>query len=357
MSPVGRSVLIVGRTNPEALERSYARALERLGCRVSFWEPEEALHRVARGGTLGRWFSTFVHVEPWLRKSNLDLIQTALSLRPDLILVIGTGGVRGGTLAQLRVLLPGCPLYCVYPDSPHYLDADRIHCLPFFDRVTTSSPAWVEAFQLLGARNVSHLPFAADSDALSPAVTADAAQSYSHDVTFVGTWREEREEILEQLTDFDLCLWGNKYWKTRTRPGSPLRRRWSGRPVSGQELARVCASSRIMLNIMDPHTWPGPNMRTFEHAACGAFSLETRSPAVLDLFTEGKTIECFDSVEEAREKIQYYLRHDEARQRIARAAHRFVTEEGQTYCDRARTVLDWAADDAARWPLAGRAAG
>src|SRR2546423_1797624 len=108
MSVPGKTVLIVGRTNAEALERSYARGLERLRCRVEFWEPDAALHRLARGRALGRVFSTFVHVEPWLRKSNLDLLQTALAIRPDLILVIGTSGVRGGTLAQLRVLLPEC---------------------------------------------------------------------------------------------------------------------------------------------------------------------------------------------------------------------------------------------------------
>ena len=102
-----------------------------------------------------------------------------------------------------------------------------------------------------------------------------------------------------------------------------------------------------MLNIMDPVTWPGPNMRVFEQPACCAFSLVSRSEATLELFAEGKTIECFDGAEEAKEKIRYYLAHDDARRRIASASYRFVVEGGHTYRDRARTLLGWAAQDSA----------
>lgn len=338
-------VLIVGSDSPSSLESSYARALRGLGCAVHFWEPMAALYGVARGRRFGRLFSTFVQVEPWLRKSNLELLQLADDMRPDLVLVIGTGAVQGGTLAQLRVRHPRCLVYCLFPDSPHMLDTARIHCLPFFDRVTVSSPAWVEALARFGARRVQYLPFAADTALHRPADRV-ASTALAHDVAFIGTWRREREALLEQLADFDLCIWGSKYWRQRTRPNSPLRRRWAGRAIAGREFAEVCATSGVMLNIMDPATWPGPNMRTFEQPACRAFSLVTRSPAVLDLFTEGETIACFDSPDEAREKIVYYLRHADARRRIAEASYRFVTERGHTYTDRARQLLAWVAEDA-----------
>jgi Glycosyl transferases group 1/DUF based on E. rectale Gene description (DUF3880) len=343
------TILIVGRTADGSLEQSYARAFRRLGCSVQLWNPEAALLRVSRGLAVGGLFATFVHVEPWVRKANLDLIRHALAAHPDLILLVGTSGVRGGTLAQLRVLLPKCVLYCIYPDSPHHLDNDRIHCLPFCDRVMTSSPAWKTAFERLGASRVQYLPFAADTDLHYPNSIGRGEPTFSHDVTFIGTWRREREEVLEGLIDFDLCLWGDKSWKTRTRRGSPLADHWGGRSVHGAEFSLACAHSRILVNIMDPPTWPGPNMRTFEQAACRAFSLTTRSPAVLDLFVEGETVECFDGVEEAREKIRYYLSHSDARERIALAGYRHVVEEGHTYVDRARCLLDWASHDAGQW--------
>lgn len=342
---MGRSLLIVGHNEGWNLEGSYARAFEALGWSVHFWGPMSALHRVAKGYRVGRLFSTFVHVEPWLRKSNLELLKFVDTLRPDLVLVIGTTGIRGGTLAQIKVRVPDSLVYCIYPDSPHNLDADRIHCLPFFDRVMTSSPAWVNAFERFGAVRVHYLPFAADPELHYPVAAPSADSSLAHDIVFIGNWRYEREVFLEQFADFDLCVWGENYWKHRTRPGSPLRARWGGRPLTGVDAARVCTASKILLNFMDAATWPGPNMRSFEQPACRAFVLVNRTPALIELFKEGKTIECFDSVEEARSKSSYYLAHDSARQRIADAGYRFIIEGGHTYVDRARQLLNWAEKD------------
>jgi spore maturation protein CgeB len=338
------TLLIVGFNRPEALESSYARVFRQQGWSVHFWTPPEALQKFSRGRRLGRIFSTFVHVEAWSRKANLELLQLADQLQPDLILVIGTEGVRPGTLAQIKVRVPHSLLYCIYPDSPHNLDNERINCLPFFERVTTSSPAWVDAFERLGARRVHYLPFAADTHLHRPA-TQEARRDLQHDVVFIGTWRNEREEFLEQLADFDLCLWGSDYWQRRTRAGSPLRARWGGRSIMGEEFAAVSSASKIMLNIVDAATWPGPNMRTFEQAACRAFSLVTRSPAVLELFREGREIECFDTIAEAREKITYYLAHEEERKRIANAGYDLIVNGGHTYEARVEQVLSWARED------------
>ncbi len=338
------TLLIAGSDSPESLESSYARAFQQAGWQVLFWHPFASYSSAARGGRLGRLLGLFVHVEPWWRKANLQLLHYAARQKPDLLLVIGTQGVRAGTLAQLRVRLPRLVIYCLYPDSPHNLDSERIHCLPFFDRVTTSSPAWVDAFLRLGARRVAYLPFAADTELHRPAAPQQNAR-LAHDLTFIGTWRAEREALLTQLADYDLAIWGSSYWRTRTRPGSSLRQKWGGRALLGAEFAQACAESKIMLNIMDAVSWPGPNMRTFELPACGAFVLAERSEPVLELFREGETIECFADVAEAREKIDYYLSHNDARQRIARAAHAFVTHSGHTYHDRVRTLCDWWAQD------------
>lgn len=341
-------VIIVGAERVEALESSYARAFRSLAWQVHVWDPERALNRVVRGGRLGRLFGLFLHVEAWQRKANLDLLRLARAVQPDLILVIATKGVRAGTLAQLRAHLRCVRVYCVFPDSPHSLDSERIDCLPVFDRVTTSSPAWVAEFAGLGARKVDYLPFAADTELYQPAHGTERARDFAHDVAFIGTWRLERERFLEQLAGLDLRIWGSRYWQSRTRRGSPLKRCWAGGQAIGAEFAQVCAQSKVLLNILDLASWPGPNMRTFELPACRAFPLTERSPCVLELFREGETIECFGSAEEALEKIHYYCRHETDRQRIAVSASDFVIKGGHTYRDRAEQLLLWFAADSAQ---------
>jgi len=339
------SILIVGADQAANIESSYSRAFSRLGWTVHRWNPHRALQRAVRGGPLGRLFSAYVNVEPWLRKANVRLIEFTGTLRPDLILVIGTEGLRAGTLAQLKVLLPRAFIYCLFPDTPHNLDLDRIICLPLFDRVMTVSPGWVDPFARLGSKRTCYLPPAADPELHSPVDTNGSGSLTGHDVAFVGNWRNEREEFLEQLLDFDLGLWGSHYWKSRPRNGSKLPSRWHGRPLFGSEFAQACARNRILLNIIDAVGWPGPNMRVFEQPACRAFSLVTRTPAILDLFTEGEDVECFGSVEEARDKIRFYLKNESARQRVAARSYETVIHGGHTYVDRAKQLIGWLAED------------
>lgn len=341
-------VLIVGANRPEALESSYARAFKQLGWEACFWDPVEALQGVARGGAAGRRLLLFVHVEPWLRKANLQLLELVDARRPRLVLVIGTYGVRAGTLAQVRVKVPSAVLCCVYPDSPHNLDADRISCLPFFDLVTTSSPAWKRAFSQLNARRVEYLPFAADTQFYVPAQKSRRGSDCN--LGFIGNWRPERETFLEQLSHLKLRIWGSSYWKTRTRRGSPLSRCWAGKPALGSEFAQICADVPILINVMDSATWPGPNMRAFEQSACRAFTLGQRSKAVTEIFTEGVNIECFDSADEAEEKTRFFLKEEGARAEIADAAYTFVTKEGHTYSDRVQKILEWVNIDAGAGP-------
>ena len=332
--------LIIGTARTGSLEQSYARAFRHLGWRVETWEPERELASAARGGALGRMLSTFLGVEPWRRKANVSLLRFARAIQPSLVLVIGTTGVRAGTLAQLKVLAPGTHLCCMYPDSPHNLDVERISCLPIFDLVAASSPDWVDAFARLGAKRAEYLPFAADTFLHKPASAVHDRAIVPREITFIGAWRPEREAMLEEFITFDLAIWGSRYWKDRTRRGSPLKKRWGRRELIGDEFAAACATSKVMLNILDSISWPGPNMRCFEQPACRGFSLVSRTAPILEIFKEGNTIECFDTVDEARDKIRFYLTHESQRIKIARQAHDLIMG-GHSYVDRAKTIIKW----------------
>jgi spore maturation protein CgeB len=67
--------------------------------------------------------------------------------------------------------------------------------------------------------------------------------------------------------------------------------------------------------------------RTFHIPACGGFLLHQRTPDVLECFTEGEEIACFDTPEELVAKVQYYLKADAERRRIAEAGRRRCVAE------------------------------
>ncbi len=80
-------------------------------------------------------------------------------------------------------------------------------------------------------------------------------------------------------------------------------------------------------------------MRTLEIPACGGFMLHERSDEVLELFEEGKDVACFSTPQELKEKINYYLNHEEERMQMAKTAYRKVGSQNTFLC-RAKRILE-----------------
>jgi spore maturation protein CgeB len=68
--------------------------------------------------------------------------------------------------------------------------------------------------------------------------------------------------------------------------------------------------------------------------------LHERNPEVLELYKENEEITCFDSAAELAEKIDYYLKHPEERERIALAGHARCVP-AYSYEKRMESLLQW----------------
>ena len=68
--------------------------------------------------------------------------------------------------------------------------------------------------------------------------------------------------------------------------------------------------------------------------------LHERTDEVQEYFVDGEECAMFSDTEEMVEKIDYYLRNDDARQRIARAGYERCLRSGYSIDDRASVVID-----------------
>lgn len=132
------------------------------------------------------------------------------------------------------------------------------------------------------------------------------------------------EYLVEQCPELEVKLWGGYRWHVAD---SPLLRVWRGQ-IWGEEQVKALNATKIGLNFHVDHQ-PGEldrglNLRALELAACRVFQLLQRVPGVGEFFEEDKEIVCFDTKEEMVDKVRYYLKHEEARQRIAQAAYERV---------------------------------
>jgi spore maturation protein CgeB len=158
------------------------------------------------------------------------------------------------------------------------------------------------------------------------------------DIVFVGNWNEEREQCLSELRGYDLAIWGTEYWGRKCRDRF-LRSCWKGHTAIGHEMTDICLASKVNLNILRLQNKGSHNMRTFEIPACGGFMLHERSEEALELFEEGKEAEYYGSIEEFKDKINFYLNNGDSRMKIAKAGYERCIKSGYSYSDRANRIL------------------
>ncbi|CAB1055676.1 hypothetical protein D1BOALGB6SA_409 [Olavius sp. associated proteobacterium Delta 1] len=145
---------------------------------------------------------------------------------------------------------------------------------------------------------------------------------YQSDVAFIGRPNTtERAEFMQVLSDkFDLKLWGSGWEKYGLKA--------SAADVYASEYRQICAGAKIMLGWnIDPTVELYFSNRTWYTLGCGGFLLTAYTPSLEELFGRGQELDWFESVDECCDKIQYYLQHDEARQKIARAGYDLAHNE------------------------------
>ncbi len=67
-------------------------------------------------------------------------------------------------------------------------------------------------------------------------------------------------------------------------------------------------------------------MRLFETAAVGSFQIVDDRPGVREWFEVGEHLVTYSDLQDLRAKVQYYLAHDDERERIAAAGRAHVLE-------------------------------
>ncbi len=146
-----------------------------------------------------------------------------------------------------------------------------------------------------------------------------------------------RLPYLESIRDMNLSLYG-KGWSLDPRFKASAR----GSAAYGDEICKIVNAAKINLNM---HAATNNHPRIFDTIAAGGFLLtrltaEDEEPGGIgELFELGKEIEVFRTKEELREKIEFYLKHDDQRMEIARRGQERLLRE-HTVKHRMQWVLD-----------------
>jgi len=187
--------------------------------------------------------------------------------------------------------------------------------LPIYDEIFSFSKVATDFFTKTRKLPAIYFPYGSNP------VTREPVQARPIDVLFVGKASFRRIFLLEYIKD-KVSIYGNRWNRSYPMISPELQNRIVNRTVWGNDLTDLMLQSKIVLNITNSNFYcveTGLNLRIFEVLATGGFLLTDHYEEIAELFEIGKEIETYSSARELREKVEYYLNHEEERIQIAAA--------------------------------------
>ncbi|MDR1242920.1 MAG: glycosyltransferase [Deltaproteobacteria bacterium] len=295
----------------------------------------------------------------YLENSYLALVGEAVLAQverfaPDLVLAMAQAPLSRKTLARLKH--DGVPTAMWFVEDYRLFVYWRSFatCYDFF-AVIQREP-FLRELADLGVRNALYLPLAALPELHRPlegeALSAADRQRFGADVSFMGAGYPNRRRAFRELTGYDFKIWGTE-WDDDAFLEAHLRMK--GERISPEDAVRIFNAAKINLNLhsgikAEPAVTRGDfiNPRTFEIACCGAFQLVDERTLLPELFAEDE-IGSFSTLEDLKNKLDYYLQRPEEREAIAERGRARVLKE-HTYQARMKTLLDFVAGRLPDWP-------
>jgi spore maturation protein CgeB len=282
---------------------------------------------------------------------NRQVEQIAAEFRPQLIFFVKAYHVEPETLDRVRRIAPCFVLMNDDMFNPANQTATFFGNIPFFDLILTTKSYNVREFLRAGAQRSVFIANSYDPRIHFPCQpTPEERAKMAGDIAFIGTWRPNRADFLTpvaELTDLKLNIWGGSWHKLkridqihRWRRWQPLHRCVHPHELWCGDMGKAIQSNRITLGLLYQENRDMQTSRTFEIPACGGFMLAERTEEHRMYFEEDKEAVYFGTFEELRDKLRFYVAHDEAREKIARAGYRRCLESPYRYLDRARFAVE-----------------
>ena len=117
-----------------------------------------------------------------------------------------------------------------------------------------------------------------------------------------------------------------------------VRVRYMGSVDYWSEMPKVFRESKINLNFTIPNIKSGIPLRIWDVLGAKGFLLTNYQAEIPLYFKEGEDLVCFDGIEDLREKVRYYLEHEEERKQIAENGYQKV-KKYHSYISRISEML------------------
>lgn len=266
--------------------------------------------------------------------NNENILNEIKKNKYALIFIIKGDFIHSETIKQIKQYNNKIQIFVWYMDDPFIQGLDNsniklyeesIKSIKYFDKVFVFDEYFVDGIKYRLNKETYWLPLAYDDESYDK---TDFSKEYN--ISFIGCQTDKRYEYLKSIEKYGLILFGGDW--------QDLNKYRLGGVISVEKSNEIYNKSLINFNLHQEQTVYGSNTRTFEVPGSGNFLLTDYRKSMECLFKIGKEIDCYDSKEELKEKIKYYLEHKEKIAEIAEAGYNRARAE-HTYKHRIKYVL------------------
>jgi spore maturation protein CgeB len=331
-------VLIVGSKRAGAIELAYARALERIGVGlVDHFDIEQPWAMLRHYRIINR-LTQLLQYEA-AGRGLFDYLQK-VKVQYDAVIIFKGMLLSPAWISQCRSISPTVTWININPDDPFNFSSrgstnlNVVQSIRYYDIYATWGKHLIPTIKQHGCSTVLFLPFAYDADNHFP---TNASVRYKEEaITFVGAWDRHREQVLSEIADLPLKIYGG-YWD-RVNYRAALHGKIHPRNIYGEELRRVISSSKASINILRPQNYGSHNMRSFEIPAMRGLMVTNYSVEQDQFFPHGRASLMYSDTRDLRHKLILVLEGRCDIEQMKETA--LVLSRGHSYDDRAYVLCD-----------------
>jgi len=232
---------------------------------------------------------------------------------PDLVLIYSKD-IPYKVLEDIRKI---CITAIFYPDVTVPPDEKLVRYALLVDYLFINSKGHLAELKSLGIKNLIFCMQGCDRDEHRIITTKN--RKWASEVAFIGRPSTDYRIKLFQLVNkhYHFKAWGAEWQDFGL---TCLKKH-----VYPKEVAKICYASKIILGCDNKRDMVcTTSNRTWTTLGCGGFYLIRYSPGFETIFTKGVHLEWFHSQEECLDLIDYYLRHENKRKKIAQSGYQFA---------------------------------
>lgn len=344
-------ILIAGEYQWFWYEKAFEKSFKSLGHEVAAFRFIDYFKKFREGRVEPDFISKHAEIEfrlkfgTIIKRLNRDLIEASEKFSPDVILFYRPVHVLGKTLLALRKK-NNPVLISYFNDDPfgknstefkwrHFIKSIKLFDINYIVRIKN-----LPEYEKCGSRKTEYLGHFFVRDVHYK----NSSDKKINDVIFAGHYEndfrvESLEKLLKNGTELSLYGGGWNSFLGSTKENLLLKNFNPVTPVIGEVYREKIAESKIALCFLSKLNCDDSTSRSYEIPAIGTFMLSEYSEMLSGIYREGEDAEFFRSSDELLDKVKFYLKNDELREKIALRGHEKVMKGGFSSDEKAGKII------------------